>query len=88
MIPVDANLLVYAHAASIEQHKQAVDWFNGQLNGSTAVGLAWPSLSPSSDLSRIPGSLPNQLRCRTPETDFRMVRLRSGLDSSARRAPR
>jgi toxin-antitoxin system PIN domain toxin len=44
VILVDANLLVYAHVASFDQHEQARTWLDEQLNGSTAVGLPWPSL--------------------------------------------
>ena len=44
MILVDANLLVYAHVASFEQHQRARAWLDEQLNGATAVGLPWPSL--------------------------------------------
>lgn len=44
MILVDANLLVYAHVSSMAQHRKARDWLDTQLNGSTAVGLPWPSL--------------------------------------------
>ena len=44
MILVDANLLVYAHASSMEQHPRALAWLDEQLNGSVRVGLPWPSL--------------------------------------------
>ena len=44
MILVDANLLVYAHVASFPQHAAARDWLDEQLNGTTRVGLPWPSL--------------------------------------------
>jgi hypothetical protein len=44
MILVDANLLVYAHAKSMEQHNAAVAWLDEQLNGSHRVGLPWASL--------------------------------------------
>ena len=44
MILVDANLLVYAHAASLPQHEPARSWLDAQLNGDTRVGLSWPSL--------------------------------------------
>lgn len=44
MILVDANLLVYAHVASLPQHSKARAWLDEQLNGPTAVGLPWPSL--------------------------------------------
>lgn len=44
MILVDANLLVYAHVASLPQHAPAHTWLDEQLSGSTRVGLSWPSL--------------------------------------------
>ena len=44
MILVDANLLVYAHAASLPQHNAARTWLDERLNGTAAVGLPWPSL--------------------------------------------
>lgn len=44
MILVDANLLVYAHVASMPQHDAARDWLDGRLNGMAPVGLPWPSL--------------------------------------------
>lgn len=44
MIPVDANVLVYAHSRSFPQHESARAWLDGRLNGSAPVGLPWPSL--------------------------------------------
>ena len=44
MILVDANLLVYAHVASFQQHAAARGWLDAQLNGTNRVGLPWPSL--------------------------------------------
>lgn len=44
MILVDANLLVYAHVSSMEQHEGALEWLDHQLNGSARVGLPWASL--------------------------------------------
>jgi hypothetical protein len=44
VILVDANLLVYAHVASLAQHPRAHAWLDEQLNGSARVGLPWPSL--------------------------------------------
>ena len=44
MILVDANLLVYAHVASMPQHAKAQAWLDGRLNGAAPVGLPWPSL--------------------------------------------
>ena len=44
MILVDANLLVYAHVASFQQHERARNWLDDRLNGRASVGLPWPSL--------------------------------------------
>lgn len=44
MILVDANLLVYAHVASMPQHPAALVWLDGRLNDAAPVGLPWPSL--------------------------------------------
>ena len=44
MILVDANLLIYAANESAAEHDLARDWLDEQLNGSTRVGLPWPSL--------------------------------------------
>ena len=41
---VDANLLVYAHVAGFEQHRSARAWLDDKLNGTTSLGLPWPSL--------------------------------------------
>lgn len=43
MIVVDANLLVYAHVKSFAQHQASHTWLDAQLNGTTSVGLPWPS---------------------------------------------
>lgn len=44
MILVDANLLIYAHASSLPEHAAARAWLDDRLNGSSKVGLPWPSL--------------------------------------------
>lgn len=44
MILVDANLLLYASNHAAPEHHRAKQWLDERLNGSTAVGLAWPSL--------------------------------------------
>jgi hypothetical protein len=44
MILLDANLLVYAHLASFQQHEAARPWLDAQLNGNSPVGLPWNSL--------------------------------------------
>lgn len=44
MILLDANLLVYAHVSSFEQHERARAWLDAKLGGPAPVGLPWPSL--------------------------------------------
>jgi len=44
MILVDANLLLYAANRAAPEHPRAVAWLDGQLNGTSRVGLPWPSL--------------------------------------------
>jgi len=44
VILVDANLLVYAHVASLPQHQAAVSWLDEKLNGTRIVALPWQSL--------------------------------------------
>ena len=41
---LDANLLVYAHVASLPQHGAAREWLDERINGTAPVGLPWPSL--------------------------------------------
>jgi toxin-antitoxin system PIN domain toxin len=44
VILIDANLLVYAHVDSMDQHTAARTWLDDQLNTGARVGLPWPSL--------------------------------------------
>ena len=44
MILIDANLLVYAHVATMPQHERAREWLDERLNGAAPVHLPWPSL--------------------------------------------
>jgi len=44
VILIDANLLVYAHVASLPQHEAAKRWLDDRLNAAARVGLPWPSL--------------------------------------------
>ena len=43
MILVDANMLIFA-ATQCPEHDAARTWLDGQLNGTTPVGLPWHSL--------------------------------------------
>ena len=42
---VDANILLYAVDTSSPFHESAARWLTDRLNGTTNVGLAWPSLT-------------------------------------------
>jgi uncharacterized protein len=44
LILVDANLLIYAHAVSMPQHRAARTWLDAQLSGHARVALPWPNL--------------------------------------------
>jgi len=44
VILIDANLLVYAHVASMPEHLAAVSWLDQKLNGTAVVGLPGQSL--------------------------------------------
>ena len=44
MILVDANILVYAHVSTCDQHERARDWLDLKMNGTAPVGLSWASL--------------------------------------------
>jgi toxin-antitoxin system PIN domain toxin len=44
VILVDANLLIYAHNESFDQHEAAKDWLDKALNDVGSVGLPWNSL--------------------------------------------
>jgi toxin-antitoxin system PIN domain toxin len=44
VILLDANLLVYARAATLPQHPAARQWLDRQLSGTARVGLPWQSL--------------------------------------------
>jgi len=44
VILVDANLLIYASAPAMKEHAEARAWLDEKLNGSSRVGLPWPSL--------------------------------------------
>lgn len=43
MILLDANLLIYAHVASMPQHDASRSWLDEQLNGTAQVGIPWAS---------------------------------------------
>lgn len=71
MILVDANLLVYAHVASLPQHAAAHAWLDQRLNGGAPVGLPWPSLLAFLRLVTNPRIFP---RPETPAGAWRQVR--------------
>lgn len=41
MVLPDLNLLVYAYNESAVEHRRARAWWEGLLNGTTAVGIPW-----------------------------------------------
>ena len=45
MILVDANLLIYAFDSVSPSHSTARSWLDGQLSGSSAVGIPWETLA-------------------------------------------
>lgn len=44
MILLDANLLVYAHAAESPHHAPAREWFEDVMSAPDRVGFPWPTL--------------------------------------------
>ena len=44
MIPVDANLLLYAANHDAPEHEAARTWLDAKLSSTARVGLPWPSL--------------------------------------------
>jgi toxin-antitoxin system PIN domain toxin len=44
VILLDANLLIYAHVRTFQQHAAARQWLDQQLSGTARVGLPWSSL--------------------------------------------
>ena len=44
MILLDANILVYAHSASMPQHALARQWLDDKLNAVAPVGIPWSSI--------------------------------------------
>lgn len=44
MILVDANILIYAGVATLPKHRAAREWLDGELSGSSRVGLPWASV--------------------------------------------
>jgi toxin-antitoxin system PIN domain toxin len=44
VILIDANVLVYAHMQSFEQHDAAQRWVEDRFNSSISIGLPWPAL--------------------------------------------
>lgn len=45
MILVDANLLIHAFDSTSPHHSTARSWLDGQLNGSSAVGIPWETVA-------------------------------------------
>jgi uncharacterized protein len=45
VILIDANLLIYAFDSVSPQNSTARSWLEGQLNGSSAVGIPWETFA-------------------------------------------
>lgn len=44
MTVVDANVLLYAYDADVEQHVRAAAWLEGLFRSTEAIGLSWATL--------------------------------------------
>lgn len=64
MIAVDANLLIYASIRTLPQHEASHRWLDGQLNGTSRVGLPWSSLLAFVRLVSNPKLFPGALSVR------------------------
>jgi toxin-antitoxin system PIN domain toxin len=77
VILVDANLLVYAANPSAEEHEEAREWLDRQLNGTARVGLPWPSLLAFMRIATNPAIVRNPV---TPAAAWRQIRAWLGCD--------
>ena len=59
MILVDANVLLYAHFSSYDEHERIRNWLDAQLAGTTRVGLPWESLLAFMRIGTNPRIFPN-----------------------------
>ena len=71
MILVDANLLIYAAHHAAPEHERARSWLDDRLNGTTRVGLPWPSLLAFVRLASNPAVARNPV---TPADAWRQVK--------------
>jgi predicted nucleic acid-binding protein len=55
VILLDANFHVYAHVASLPQHRFAASWLDAKLNADAIVALPWQSLLSFARLTTNPG---------------------------------
>lgn len=58
---VDANVLLYARNVDDPRHDAARSWLESALNGSTRVGLPWPSLGAFLRIVTNPRAFPDPL---------------------------
>lgn len=78
MTIVDANILLFAVDEASRFHDAARDWLSSRLNGSTRVGLPWPSLLAFMRISTNPRAFDDPLK---PDVAWR--RVEEWLDSDA-----
>jgi hypothetical protein len=71
VILVDANLLLYAANRDAPEHGPARSWLDDRLNGTTRVGLPWPSLLAFVRIASNPAIMKKPA---TPSDAFRQVR--------------
>ena len=68
---MDANLLLYAANRAAPEHEQARSWLDENLNGTTRVGLPWPSLLAFVRIASNPAILRHPIR---PADAWRQVK--------------
>lgn len=61
MIVVDANVLIYAVNESAPHHGRSKSWLEDALNGTEAIGFAWPALLAFLRLVTLPAVFPDPL---------------------------
>ena len=68
MIVPDVNLLIYAHNDRASQHREALTWWEGCLNGETPIGLSWMAIGGFLRLMTHARVLANPMRIETATT--------------------
>ena len=86
MILIDANLLVYAHVASMPRHQAAISWLDQKLNGTAIVALPWQSLLSFARIGHQSTALRKTvIRCHGVGANRKLAELPGGPDSQSRR---